>query len=181
MHFNSRHFEEGDVARGLPGVGAATGDWHLEVSANRRFEALAYARTADGFVTSLHDIAPQVEDGSLWIPFFNPGSNRNQASRLRLVNWGETAAEATITGVDDTGSSPDDGVQVTIPARSARDYMAWQLEAGDAPGMSGALGDGSGKWRLRVATMGDVEALSLLSLTTGHVTNLSTTPRHPRE
>ena len=71
---------------------------------------------------------------------------------------------------------------MTIPAHAARDYTAWQLEAGEGPGlMSGALGAGSGKWRLRVATTGDVQAMSLLSLPTGHVTNLSTTPRHPRE
>ena len=178
-HLNARHFEQGDPARRLVGVGPGTGDWHLEVSANRRFEALAYARTADGFVTSLHDTAPRASDGSLWIPFFNPGSNRRQASQLRLVNWGDAAAEATITAIDDAGRSAAEAVRVTIPARAARDYMAWQLESGDGPGLSGALGDGSGKWRLRVATTGDVQAMSLLRLPTGHVANLSTTPRPP--
>ena len=39
----------------------------------RRFEEPAYACTADGFVTSLHDVAPEPEDGSLRIPFVNPG------------------------------------------------------------------------------------------------------------
>ena len=178
-HLNARHFEQGDSARGLMGVGTSAGDWHLEVSADRRFEALAYARTADGFVTSLHDTAQRAADGSLWIPFFNPGSNRRQASQLRLVNWGDATAEATITGVDDAGRSAAEAVRATIPARSARDYMAWQLETGDGPGLSGALGDGSGKWRLQVATTGDVEAMSLLRLPTGHLANLSTTPRQP--
>ena len=179
LHLNSDDLESGNAAKGLPGIGAGTGDWHLEVSGEWRFEVLAYARMADGFVTSLHDIAPRAEDGSLWIPFFNPGSNREQASRLRLVNWGETAAEATITGIDDAGDSSGDAVLVSLPARSARDYMAWELETGDAPGLSGALGDGDGKWRLRVSAADDVEAMSLLSLPTGHITNLSTTPRHP--
>ena len=122
----------------------------MEVSANRRFEVLAYARTADGFVTSMHDVAPRAEDGSLWIPFFNPGSNRSQASRLRLVNWGEMTAEATITGVDDAGNSPGDAVRVSVPARSARDYMAWELETGEGAGLSGALG----RWRRQVAAAG---------------------------
>ena len=180
-HLNSRHFEQGDPARGIVGVGTGTGDWHLEVNADRRFEALAYARTADGFVTSLHDTAPRAADGNLWIPFFNPGSNRRQASQLRLVNWGDAAAEATITGIDDAGRSAAEAVGVTIPARAARDYMAWQLEAGDGPGLSGALGDGTGKWRLQVATTGDIQAMSLLRLPTGHIANLSTTPRHPPE
>ena len=181
LHFTSGDMENGNADKGLPGIGAGDGDWHLEASANRRFEALAYARTADGFVTSLHDVAPRAEDGSLWIPFFNPGSNRAQASRLRLVNWGETAAEATITGIDDTGDSPGSAVRVRVPGRSARDYMAWELESGDGTGLSGALGDGRGKWRLRVSSPGEISAMSLLGLPTGHVTNLSTSPRFPAE
>ena len=177
LHLNSNDLESGNAAKGLPGIGAAVGDWHLEVSGDRRFEVLAYARTADGFVTSLHDTAPRLEDGRLWIPFFNPGSNRAQASRLRLVNWGETAAEATIVGIDDAGEPAGEAVRVSVPARSARDYMAWELETGEHADLSGALGDGDGKWRLRVSAPAEVEALSLLGLPTGHVTNLSTTPR----
>jgi len=181
LHLNSNDLESGNAAKGLPGIGPGMGDWHLEVSGDRFFEVLAYARTADGFVTSLHDTAPRAEDGSLWIPFFNPGSNRTQGSRLRLVNWGETAADVTIAGTDDAGNSPGEAVRVSVPARSARDYMAWELETGSAAGLSGALGDGTGKWRLRVSAPADVEAMSLLGLPTGHITNLSTTPRHRPE
>lgn len=181
LHLNSLDLEAGNAAKGLPGIGTGTGDWHLEVTADRSFEVLAYARTADGFVTSLHDVAPRAEDGSLWIPFFNPGSNRAQASRLRLVNWGETTAELRITGVDDAGRSPGEAVRVRVPARSARDYMAWDLETGRGEGLSGALGDGDGKWRLRVSSTGEIDAMSLLGLPTGHITNLSTTPRFPPE
>ena len=182
LHLNSHDLEFGNIVKGMPGFGSVTGDWHLEVSGDRRFETLAYARTADGFVTSLHDIAPRSEDGSLWIPFFNPGKNSEQASRLRLVNWGGTAAEATIAAVDDAGKSPGSAVRVTVPARSARDYMSWELETGNAPGLSGAWGVGTGKWRLRVtSSTGDVEALSLLRLPTGHITNLSTTPRYRQD
>ena len=181
LHLNSHDLEWGSAAKGLPGIGQGMGDWHLEVSADERFKVLAYAHMADGFVASLHDIAPRTEDGSLWIPFFNPGSDRTQASRLRLVNWSGTAAEATITGIDDAGDSPGSAVRVTVPARSAKNYMAWELETGEGAGLSGALGDGAGKWRLRVSAPVDVEAMSLLSLPTGHIANLSTTPRHPRK
>ena len=179
LHLTAADLEQGNAGKGVWAIGAGSGDWHLEVSADRRFEVLTYAGTPDGFFTSLHDVAPSADDGSLWIPFFNPGSNRRQASRLRLVNWGETAAEVTITGVDDAGVSPGEAVRVTVPARSARDYMSWELEAGTGDGMSGALGDGVGKWRLRVSTTGDIEAMSLLHLPTGHIANVSTTPRYP--
>ena len=46
--------------------------------------------------------------------------------------------------------------------------------------MAGALGDGRGKWRLRVSTKGDIEAMSLLDLPTGHVANLSTGRHEPQ-
>ena len=39
--------------------------------------------------------------------------------------------------------------------------------------MSGALGDGAGKWRLRVASEGDLAVMSLLRSPGGQLTNLS--------
>ena len=181
LHLSSADLEQGNAAKGVSAIGAGTGDWHLEVTGDRRFEVLAYAGMADGFFTSMHDVAPRMEDGSLWVPFLNPGSNRRQASRLRLVNWGDAAAQAMITGVDDAGASPGDAVRVTVPARSARDYMSWELETGSGEGMAGAFGDGKGKWRLRVSTTGDIDAMSLLNLPTGHIANVSTTPFAPAQ
>ena len=180
VHFNSADLENGNAAKGLDGgVGVGEGDWRLELTSELDLTALSYARTEDGFLTSLHDVAAREEDGTLWIPFFNPGSNRNQVSHLRLMNWGDAPAEVRITGIDDAGRSPGDAVDVTIPARAARQFTAAELEAGSNEELSGALGDGQGKWRLHVATSEEVDAMSLLSLPTDHMTNLSTTPRYP--
>ena len=180
VHFNSNDLEAGNAGKGLFGrVGEGRGDWRLELTSTLDLQVLAYIRTSDGFLTSMHDLAPRTEDGDLWIPFFNPGANRNQVSHLRLVNWGDAPARATITAIDDDGQTPGDAVRVTIPSLAARTFTAAELETGDADGLSGALGDGEGKWRLRVAADEPVDAMSLLSLPTGHMTNLSTTPRHP--
>ena len=179
-HFNSNDLEAGNDAKGLSaGIGVGSGDWRLELTSTLDLQVLSYIRTSDGFLTSMHDLAPRSEDGDLWIPFFNPGANRNQVSHLRLANSGDAPAEATITGIDDGGQTPGDAVRVTIPARAALTFTAADLETGNADGLSGALGDGQGKWRLRVATDKEVDAMSLLSLPTGHLTNLSTTPRYP--
>ena len=180
VHFNSDDLEAGNAAKGLAGgVGTGSGDWRLELTSALDLSVLSYIRTSDGFLTSMHDLAPRSEDGNLWIPFFNPGANRNQVSHLRLVNWGDAPATATITGVDDRGQTPGDVVRVTIPAHAAQTFTAAELEEGNADGLSGALGDGQDKWRLRVATDEEVGAMSLLILPTGHITNLSTTPRYP--
>ena len=181
LHFNTDDLEGGNSVKGLPGTGTGVGDWHLELRSNTLVRVLAYARAPDGFVTSLHDVAPRDENGNIWIPFFNPGNNSNQESSLRLVNWGEAAAAVTITATDDTGRSGASIVRVTIPAREARNYTAWELETGNAADLSSGLGDGEGKWRLRVAASDEVDAMSLLRLPTGHITNLSTTPRYKQE
>ena len=50
------------------------------------------------------------------VAVFNPGSNPNQVSWLRLVNPGSEDAEVTITGVDYAGASPGTPVTLPVPA-----------------------------------------------------------------
>ena len=138
-------------------------------------EVLSYIRTTDGFLTAMHDLAPEVEEGVHRIAIFNPGSNAAQVSRLRLINPGEAAAQVTIEGVDDRGMSPGGAVEVTAAAGATQTLTAAELESGGI-GMTGALGDGAGKWQLTVRSDAAIHALSLLSSPTGHLTNLSTAP-----
>ena len=55
MHFNSDHLEMGDSSRGITGIGGGTGDWRLVLTSELNIEVLAYVRTQDGFLTSMHD------------------------------------------------------------------------------------------------------------------------------
>ncbi|MYH13836.1 MAG: leucine-rich repeat protein [Gammaproteobacteria bacterium] len=178
-HFNSGDLEEGNEAKGLPeGVGMGEGDWRLEFDTDLDIEALAYVRTADGFVTAMHGAAP-AEGDVRRIATFNPASNDLQASRLRVVNPGREAAAVTVRGVDDAGASPGGPVRFTVPAGGAREFGAAQLEFGDVD-LEGALGDGEGKWRLEVESGAPIVAMSLLeSVMTGHLSNLSSGPRPP--
>ena len=175
QHFNSDDLELGDEFKGLIGsAGPTMGDWALSVSSGLDIEVLSYIRTADGFLTSMHDLVPRV-DGVGAVAMFNPGSNSAQVSSLRLFNPGSTEAEVRITGTDDDGVSPGTAVTLTVPGRASRTISAAELESG-APGLSGALGDGRGKWRLRVEHDAEVDVMHLLSSPTGHLTNLSTAP-----
>ena len=144
--------------------------WRLQITSELDIEVLAYLRTADGFLTAMHDVAPSDGDARQ-IAFFNPARNRNQVSLLRLVNYGAEEAEATIEGTDDRGRVAG-GVQVTVPPLAARTYSAADLENGHAE-LEEALGAGSGKWRLTVTSTGELSAMSLLQSPTGHLTNLS--------
>ena len=90
-----------------------------------------------------------------------------------MVNDGERAASATITGIDDHGnvSGP---VAVTVPAGSALTFTASELEAGEDDRVAGGLGNPAGKWRLRVRSDQPIAVMSLLETPTGHLTNVST-------
>ena len=180
IHLNSLDVEGGNASKGLPeGFGPRQGDWRLTLSSDLDLEALSYVRTADGFVTTMHDIAPTTDDGSHRVAFLNPGSNFRQESHLRLVNPGAEAATVRITSTDDAGQPGAAEVTAEVPAGQARTFTAAELESGNAPGLSGALGDGTGKWRLRVESGRDIVAMSLLATPTGHLANLSASPPGP--
>ena len=169
-HFNSNDLEQGNASKGLSGgVGAGVGTWRLELRTDLDVEVLSYVRTADGFVTSMHDVVID-RAGVYRVPFFNPGGNLDQVSLLRLVNPGDGAASVSIRGVDDAGSMSTP-VEVAIPARTARTLSASDLE--DGVGVEGALGNGRGKWQLHVTSSRFIRVMSLMESPTGHLTNLS--------
>ena len=177
VHFNSADLEAGNAAKGLPeGVGSGSGDWRLALQSGLDIEVLSYVRhPGDGFATSMHDLAAVDGDGEHHVPIFNPASNADQASLLRIVNPGEEAARVTVEGVDDDGEPGRGEVRLTVPARAARTLDALQLEAGGS-GVEGSLGDGAGKWRLAVGADRPVHVMSLLRSPAGHLANLSTAP-----
>jgi len=175
VHFNSDDLELGNTDKGLSaGVGEGAGTWRLELRSDLDIEVLGYIRTADGFVTSMHDLAA-LRDGRHYVPFLNPGSNNRQVSRLRLTNPGAEDASVSIEGTDDGGTTSPT-VRVTVPAGASRGLSAQQLETGDADGLTGSLGDGQGKWRLSVESDVPIHVMSVLESPTGHLTNLSTAP-----
>ena len=177
-------------------MATAAGGWRLALTTELEIEPLAYIRTPDGFVTSVHDVvqpefvpeygpARTASDDSLLyhVRFFNPGKNSTQQSLLRLINISGTENMVTITGLDDKGQPPSGGdVVITMPAYTARTITARELEQG-ADDFDGSFGEGSGKWQLFVTPRGTIrdyarpmQVVSLLNSTgTGNLTNLSTT------
>ena len=181
-HFNSDDLESGNPARGLDGAtGPGQGRWRLELRSDLELKVLAYLRTRDGGLASMHDLVPRTEAGGHRVVFFNPASNTRRASALRLVNPGAEPAEVVIKGTDGDGESPGSAVSLSVPARSARTVTAQALESVDGRGdglsdLSGVLGDGAGKWRLVVRSDQALQVMSLVSTSAGSLYNLSTAP-----
>ena len=175
-YFFSRELERG--GRGLSaGVGDGEGNWRLALQSDLDIEPTAYIRTADGFLTSMHDVV-RCEAGRCAVPFFNPASNTDKVSWLRVVNTSGTGTEVVITARDEAGApAPGGQVRFTLSGGAAKMLSAQQLEAGDPAAFSGRLGDGYRKWQLTVTAGRPIEVMSLLLLTrTGHMANLSTSP-----
>ncbi|MCE2476227.1 MAG: hypothetical protein J4F47_11915 [Alphaproteobacteria bacterium] len=172
VHLSATQLERGDGAKGLVGrLGRGQGDWRLELASALDLEVLGYVRTADGFLTAMHDVVPGHR-----VVRFNAGEDVAQASRLRLVNPGAQAAAVRIEGRDDAGEASDGAVRVTVPAQGARTLGAAELESGEGEGLAGALGTGTGRWRLLVSADRPIEVMSLLSTPSGHLVNLSSVP-----
>ena len=180
VHFNSEDLEVGNTGKGLSdGVGAGQGDWWLEISSALKIEAIAYMRTADGFLTSMFESVPGIGN-RFRIPVFNPGSNREQVSQLRLVNPGDRSVTVRIEGVDDDGVISE--ASISLPAGLALTATAQDLESGSSLGwpagaeIEGTLADGKGKWQLILTASAPVIVMSLIKSPTGHLSNLSAAP-----
>ena len=185
LHFNSEHLETGQGVDWTDGIGDGDGDWRLTLTSELDLDVLSYIRrTSDGFLTSIHDFVRRTGTDTYEVAFFNPGRNTNQVSLLRILNTGEEDASVQVTGTDDAGNpspGPEDAddqsagtVNLTVPAGTARTFSAQDLESGN-DGFTGALGTGTGKWRLTVTSEQPIRVMSLLeNQGTGHLTNLST-------
>ena len=177
-HFNSDDLERGNEGKGMSaGIGPPTaGDWRLVLRSTLDLQVLAFLRTHDGFLTSLHDVAP----GRLVhrVATFNPANNNRQRSLLRLINPNARPVTATLRGVDDNGAPGGRPIRVAVPAGASVTHSAVDLESGR--GLEGWLGSGRGKWRLDVRAEEPLQVMSLLSSPIGHLTNLSTVAATPR-
>ena len=205
VHFNSDDLEYGNLAKGrLLGTGAAPEIGHWRLCMPRAFfgrvAASAYVRTRDGFLTAMNGMVPRrytsaecrflgddpirSNDCRYWnIPLFNPASNVNQASSLRLANNSGEPQRVAIVGYREDGGRNREGgdplvVTGTIPARAAVVMSAQQLETGAGLPLedaSGRIGPAEGKWDIEVWA-GENAALvvvNLMETSTGHLTNLS--------
>jgi hypothetical protein len=133
---------------------------------------MSLVRTPDGFLTNLSRTTPG-SSGVTDVFIFNPGSNTNQRSSLRIVNTSAQQGSITISGTDDDGVAGGD-VTFTINGKSAMEITAQDLENGNADlGLSGAMGDGTGKWHLVITSDVELRVMSLLNTPNGFLTNLS--------
>ena len=179
--FTATDLQSGNASLGLTGgIGTDVGDARLQIETDLQIVPLAFVRAADGTLSAMHDtVRAASTDGSgqygYEVPVFNPSTEMVQVSRLRLINPGDTAAAVTIGGRDDGGAEATGGdVTLTLAGRGAKTLTAQQLEAGDSS-ITGRLGAGTGKWRLRMSSDQPLRVVNIVASAAGYWNNLSTT------
>ncbi|MBL6691113.1 MAG: hypothetical protein ISP91_12030 [Pseudomonadales bacterium] len=128
---------------------------------------MALFRTNAGFLNTLHDNASLVEGTSHTASFFNPGSNANQVSVLRINNVTDSMNAVSISGIDDNGNMVGGVVELNLDPMNSTELTAAELE-------SAGLGNGTGKWRLEVTSTVLSSVQSLLRAPDDFQSNLST-------
>ena len=174
---NAQDLETGNVSKGIMGMlGTGNGRSRLTVSAEIEIQVMSLVRTPDGFLTNLSRTAP-TSGLNTTVYFFNPASNTNQVSSLRIVNDSGLQAAVTISGIDDNGNAaPGGDITFNVAANSALEITAQDLENGNALlGLVGSLGNGAGKWRLEISSSADLKVQGLMNTPSGFITNLSQT------
>ena len=186
VQLNAADLASGKAGRGLSeGIGkVAPGDLRLSVRSQADIEALAYVRSTDGTASSMHDLVPSSHERGEWthrVAFFNPhGDRTSRRSVLRVINLSDASATIRIEGRDDRGDCADAPVELDLAAGAAGWLSASELESGEGEGLSGALGDGEGKWRLMVHSDATLAVMSLLvNRDSGAISNFSTAKATP--
>jgi len=151
------------------------------IDASTVTQATTLTRSGTDFATPSCNLLPLAFNGSVVKVFtFNPAGNTTQESFARVTNWGNTGGLVTVEGWDDTGAAaPGGNVTFNLAAGETLQLNSGNLEnGGTTPSgkvLTGALGNGAGKWRLVVT--GEFDGLHVTSLnrnnTTGTLTNIT--------
>ena len=174
LQVTAQDLESGNASKGLSGnLCDGDGKWQLRIRSSNALEVLGLIRTPDGLLTAMHDVVP--EDGTDRVAYLvNPAPEIAQQSVIRITNTGTESGSVTVTGVDDNGDDATGAVSFNLNALASVQLTSADLENGNSEkGLSGALGDGSGKWRLTVSSALDLEVMSLIRTEDGFLTNIS--------
>ncbi len=176
----AQDLENGNASKGLTGnLDDGTGKWRLTLTSSLDLRVISMIRTPDGFLTNLSATVAANANNDKVIYFANPASEPTQTTFLRVINTSNQLNTVVISGVDESGNAaPNGDVQFDLAANQSMQLTATDLETGNLnKGLSGMLGEGSGRWKLTLSSDNEIEVMSLIRTPDGFLTNLSrTTP-----
>ncbi len=175
QQMNSDDIEFGNTNKGLSGqFGSGSGNWRLLVAATDEIEISNFFRTTAGFLNKIDATVPSQNGLIHVVPTFNPASNVNQVSQLRLVNESSITNNFVIQGIDDNGVTSATTATLSLGPNQSTIITSQDIENGGGDSeVSGGIGDGAGKWQLVVSSSSRATLMSLLAAPAGYMSNLS--------
>ena len=180
--FSSADLENGNDSKGLPsGIGQGVGNWRMHIISSSAISVMGLVRSPiTGFLNSVHDLTPAYLSRTMHeLAMFNPARNPNQRSKVRLSNNTGSPNAFIINAIDDSGKDAGN-VSITVPPFATTTLSSTDIEQGNQSlGLNGALGAGSGKWRLVITSTGNASVMGLMELPGGYISNISSLANQP--
>ena len=179
MELSSIDLEQGNAGKGLVGkLGDGSGKWQLTVSASGRITVQSLLFDPLGKLTNLSTVAdlsqPMPGERVLWM--LPPASNTQQQGFVRLINRENRSGEVQVWGIDDSGQRSTGTLSLTLNPNESRQFNSQDVENGNsAKGLSGALGTGTGNWRLVLQSDLDLLPMALIRTPAGFLTSIHDT------
>jgi hypothetical protein len=172
---NSEDLEYGNESKGLTGFfNSGVGNWRVIASSTEEIVTTSYLRTSEGFTTIMGGVVPNSNGINHVIQTFNPASNINQVSKLRIVNTSTNTNTISIAGIDDDGNAGTGTATITLGPEESTIITSQDIENG-LNEVSGGIGDGARKWQLVITSSETAVIMNLLEATGGYISNLSRT------
>ena len=145
-------------------LGDGAGKWQLFVSADGPIEVMNLMHSAGGHLANLSAPGPRTRGGDgagaereHVVPLLVAGVDGVRDGLLRVVNHSEESGVVHIEARDEAGEEYGP-LMLAVESRAGVTLSVRDLEGGNVgKGLSGALGDGQGDWRLSLRSELDIE------------------------
>ena len=129
-------------------------------------------RGFDQDTTGRYSLMVEYEEAVHILPFIISADDRVRSSFILVRNRSDEDGEVSIYAVDDTGERFGPAILEVTAGRTAS-FNSYDLEAGNTnKNLAPGIGDGTGHWRVELATDLDIEARAYIRTVDGFVTSM---------
>lgn len=111
---------------------------------------------------------------SVYLNYVPPASNTQQTSFIRITNPNSSTATVAVIGINAKGVFSEDlSVTFTMKAGESKQFLISDFEKGNtAKGLTGAIGTGTGNWRLFVYSTSDLDVMGFVRTPDGFLNQI---------
>ena len=175
LQLDAQDIETGNPRLGIDeGLGYGVGDWRIRVESELDLHVATLIHSADGFVSSFHEVEFD-GTGSQSLGFFDWNSFNRLDNRLFLTNPNNQTTVVEVTGIGNAGEFITDVLRFQIGPGQARQLTRFDLATGSS-GTPNAVHYEVVDWQLQIHSDGPLMIRNFIEGLDGRISNLSPTP-----